>query len=85
MSTLGADALDRLPVGAVLIARHALHRDIAVWVKTDDTELPNGFGDGPESTAWMSPTYTADRRAADLVAESTSIRLIWDTEDKDMP
>jgi hypothetical protein len=81
VSALGVEALDRLPVGSVLLARHKRHQDVAVWVKTDDTELPNEFGDGPESTAWMSSTYTADRRAAELVEESSSIRVIWFGDD----
>lgn len=70
--TLDVEALDRLPVGAVVIARHKRHRDIATWTKTDDTELMNEFRDGPETTAWMSSTYTDDRRAEDLVEESSA-------------
>lgn len=81
MTSLGEDALNRLPVGAVLIARHKTHRGIATWTKTDDTDLENEFGDGRQATAWASVTYTKDRTAEGLILESSSIRLIWDASD----
>lgn len=68
--------LATLPVGSVVMARHKAHGDAWPWVKTDDTELVDEYGDRV-STAWACVAYTADRTDADLLIESDAVVVVW--------